>query len=98
MSPSCSNIQVALYGGWKKEDPDTRFGQLELNSNLICQVNTYKSQTLIGQCDVMSPINSETAYHFLEGYSKPSFTGVLCQFSSNLEKKIFLNVLRQGNC
>ena len=61
MSHSCSNIQVALYGGWKKEDPDMRFGLLQLNSNLICQVNTYKSQTLKGQCDVMSPINSEKA-------------------------------------
>ena len=98
MSLSCSNIQVALYGGWKKEDPDTRFGLLQLNSNLISQVNTYKSQTLKGQCDVMSPINSEKAYLILEGHSKPSFTGLLWQFSSNLENKIFLNVLRQGNC
>lgn len=65
MRLSCSNIQVALYGGWKKEDPDTRFGQLQLNSNLICQVNTHESHTLKGQCDVMGPINSEKAYHFL---------------------------------
>jgi len=27
MSLSCSNTQVALYGGLKKEEPDMRFGQ-----------------------------------------------------------------------